>query len=621
VGGFVITRDQLDTLVPIGKTAMESRTIIEWDKDDIDALGILKVDILALGMLSCLRRSFELLRSHYGVHASLADLMEEERDPVLKAPVYRMIQRADTIGVFQIESRAQMSMLPRLKPAEFYDLVIEVAIVRPGPIQGGMVHPYLQRRQAKEKVTFPKPELEAVLSRTLGVPLFQEQAMQIAIVGAGFSAGKADQLRRAMAAWKRNGRIAQFGAEFISGMVNNGYTLDFAKRCFSQIQGFGEYGFPESHAASFALLVYASCWFKCHYPDVFACALLNSQPMGFYAPAQIVRDVEEHGVEVREADINRSDYWHVLEAHDPAAARLRPLHQSMADDIRSTHAIRLGLSQITGLREDHANLIVARRGSGYDSVRDLWLRTGLPLSTLERLAEADAFASLGLNRRDALWAVRGLLGRAGAEDLPLFAAAPRPSADSEPDANLPPMPPGESVVHDYRALSLSLKGHPLQFIRAELGQRRTLTCAQLAETGNGAIVEVAGLVLVRQRPGTAAGVIFSTLEDETGVANIIVWPKVFESNRRAVLGARVLAVRGQVQREGLVTHVIARDFYDLTPRLVALAQGLPIGDAVLARGDEGRSGPHPGRDDAQRRREESDRRLAQAALPVGRNFH
>ena len=623
VGGFVITRDSLESLVPISKTAMDSRTIIEWNKDDINALGILKVDILALGMLTCLRRAFEMLHVHYGRDVELVDLIrEEERDPAAAARVYAMTHRADTIGVFQIESRAQMSMLPRLRPETFYDLVIEVAIVRPGPIQGGMVHPYLKRRMEKEKVTFPRPELEAVLGRTLGVPLFQEQAMQIAIVGAGFSPGKADQLRRAMAAWRRTGRIAQFGDEFISGMVRNGYDLDFARRCFAQVQGFGEYGFPESHAASFALLVYASCWLKCHYPDVFACALLNSQPMGFYAPAQIVRDAIEHGVDVRPVDINHSDCQHVLEPGTPARDGLWTRHAEMHGDIQSTHAIRLGLSQVVGLKEDHANLIVARRGKGYDSMRHLWLRTGLPTATLEKLADADAFGSLGLNRRDALWAVRGLMGTAGAERLPLFAAGDGPgTAPAEPDANLPPMPPGEEVVHDYRALTLSLKAHPVSFLRPELERRRMRRCASLADARNGETVEVAGLVLVRQRPGTASGVIFATLEDETGIANIVIWNKVFEQNRRVVLGSRLMAVRGPLQREGLVIHIIARSFTDLTPALVSLADGHDFGDAALNPADEARSGTVDPRAETERRRRETLARQTQAALPGGRNFH
>jgi DNA-directed DNA polymerase III PolC len=621
VGGFVITRDSLESLVPISKTAMESRTIVEWDKDDIDALGILKVDILALGMLSCLRRSFELLNQHYSCDLKLADLMAEEVDEEIKAPVYRMTQRADTIGVFQIESRAQMSMLPRLQPKEFYDLVIEVAIVRPGPIQGGMVHPYLRRRQKLEPIEDMGPKLRPVLERTLGIPLFQEQAMQMAIEGAGFSPGKADQLRRAMAAWKRSGKLAQFADEFISGMIRNGFSEDFAKRCFSQIQGFGEYGFPESHAASFALLVYASCWFKCHFPDVFACALLNSQPMGFYSPAQIVRDVIEHGVEVRVADVNRSDLIHVLEEGPPARDRIARQHRDMRDDIWSTHAIRLGLKQVIGLKEAHANLIVARRGEGYASIRDLWVRTGVPVSTLEKLAEADAFGSMGVSRREALWIVRGLNGAAGAEQLPLFAEAKRVSRADDKADDLPLMAAGESVVHDYRTLSLSLKGHPVSFLRPELSRRGTIRCADLVDQPNGRIVEAAGLVLVRQQPGTASGVIFMTLEDETGVANIIVWSKTFAKNRKAVLGSRLLAVRGQLQREGLVTHIVSRDFTDFTPRLIELAQGHDLGDALLLRSDEGRSGPPVGRDEGERRRREVLERQARAALPSGRNFH
>jgi error-prone DNA polymerase len=621
VGGFVITRDSLESLVPISKTAMESRTIVEWDKDDIDALGILKVDILALGMLSCLRRSFELLHQHYSTDLKLADLMAEEADEELKAPVYRMAQRADTIGVFQIESRAQMSMLPRLKPEKFYDLVIEVAIVRPGPIQGGMVHPYLRRRQGLEPVEPMGEKLWAVLQRTLGVPLFQEQAMQMAIVGAGFSEGKADQLRRAMAAWKRNGRLAQFGDEFIAGMIANRFSEDFAKRCFAQIQGFGEYGFPESHAASFALLVYASCWFKCHYPDVFACALLNSQPMGFYSPAQIVRDAMEHGVEVRVADVNLSDLIHVLEDGTPAKERIARRHQDMREDIWSNRAIRLGLKQVIGLKSDHANLVVARRGDGYASIRDLWVRTGVPIATLEKLAEADAFGSMGVSRREALWIVRGLNGVAGAEQLPLFAEAKRVLRPDDMASDLPEMTGGESVVHDYRTLSLSLKGHPVGFLRPELERRGTIRCADLVDLPNGRIVEAAGLVLVRQQPGTASGVIFMTIEDETGVANIIVWNKTFEKFRKQVLGSRLLAVRGQLQREGLVTHIVSRDFTDFTPRLLELAQGHDIGNGTLLRSDEGRTGPLPGRDESERRRREMLERQHRAALPGGRNFH
>ena len=634
VGGFVITRDQLDHLIPITNAAMAERTVVEWDKNDLDALGILKVDILALGMLSCIRRAFELMHQHYGLDLTLAGVLDEEREdqarrrrgePALSDRVYAMTHRADTVGVFQIESRAQMSMLPRLRPKEFYDLVIEVAIVRPGPIQGGMVHPYLKRRQGIEKMEPIRPELEAVLGRTLGIPLFQEQAMQIAIVGAGFTPGEADQLRRAMATWRRNGRIELFRERFMGGMAQRGYTREFAERCFKQIEGFGEYGFPESHAASFALLVYVSCWLKCHYPDVFACALLNSQPMGFYAPAQIVRDAIEHGVEVREVDVNRSDLKHVLEDGTPAKGRVWTRHAGMQNDIRSTRALRLGLAQVKGLKEEHANRIVARRAAGYDSVRDLWLRTGLAPAVLERLAEADAFASLGLSRRDALWAVRGLQGTDGAETLPLFAAAGPRSRRTEPDADLPPMPPGEQVVHDYKSLSLSLKGHPVSFLRETLDRQGFLRAQELATAPAGRMVGTAGLVLVRQRPGTATGVIFATLEDETGIANIIVWPKVFEKNRRAVLAPRLMGVRGELQREGLVIHLIARDFYDFTPQLVALAAGHDIGHGAAARGDETRGGPYRsdagGRDEAWRRQQEMAERQARAALPAGRNFH
>jgi error-prone DNA polymerase len=621
VGGFVITRDPLDHLIPIGKTAMDSRTIVEWNKDDIDRLGILKVDVLALGMLTCLQRAFVLMKDHYGKDIRLVDLQrEEDRDPAAAARVYGMMQRADTIGAFQIESRAQMSMLPRLKPKEFYDLVIEVAIVRPGPIQGGMVHPYLRRRLGKEEINFPKEELRAVLGRTLGVPLFQEQAMQIAIVAAGFTPGEADRLRRAMATWRRNGQIKLFRKRFVDGMTNRGYEKEFAERCFSQIEGFGEYGFPESHAASFAQLVFASCWLKCHYPDVFLCSLLNSQPMGFYAPAQLARDATEHGVEVRPTDINFSHYEQTLEDGTPPGNRIWEKHAEMRDDIWSIKAVRLGLSRVLGLKEDHAKLIVERRGRGYDSMRDLWLRTGLSPAVLQKLAEADAFGSVGLNRRDAIWAVRGLMGSDGAETLPLFLSSGRPGRRDEPDADLPPMPPGESVIHDYRTLSLSLKGHPVSFMRRELDRRGVVPAADLDKVKPGAIVEVAGLVLVRQRPGTASGIIFSTLEDETGISNIVIWGKVFEANRKAVLGSRMLAVKGQLQREGLVIHVIAREFTDMTPYLLELASGHDIGTSVLAHGDEGRYEP-PGRDEAARRREEALQRQARAALPVGRNFH
>ncbi len=608
-GGFVITRSRLDEVVPIANAAMENRTTIEWDKNDLDALGILKIDVLALGMLSALRRGFDLYKKHYGAALTLATIPSE--DPA----TYRMIQRADTVGVFQIESRAQMSMLPRLKPKEFYDLVIEVAIVRPGPIQGDMVHPYLRRRQGLEPVTYPSKELEEVLGRTLGVPLFQEQAMKIAIVAAGFTPGEADKLRRAMATFKHVGTIHTFCAKMVDGMITRGYTRDFAERCFKQIEGFGTYGFPESHAASFALLVYASAWMKCRYPDVFACALLNSQPMGFYAPAQIVRDAREHGVAVRPTDINDSDWDCTLEALEIAPLeRLHYRHADQAGDIQTRCAIRLGFCQIKGVREEDMRRIADLRGRGYDSVRDLWLRTGLSPAVLERLASADAFRSLGLDRRDALWAVRGLNRAGDKDDLPLFAAAA--GGEHEADAALPPMPPGEQVVEDYRHLSLSLKAHPVSFLRQILAAKRIARCEDLTRPIRHATV--AGLVLVRQRPGTANGVIFMTLEDETGVANAIVWPKVFEQNRAVVLGARFVAITGRVQNEAGVVHIVAERFDDLTPMLGQLAQEGPR-LSTLANADELRH--------AQDRPTQYDKaqRLPLAAdaavMPRGRNFH
>jgi DNA polymerase III alpha subunit len=517
-------------------------------------------------------------------------------------------------------------MLPRLKPKEFYDLVIEVAIVRPGPIQGGMVHPYLKRRQGIEKVTYPSKALEEVLKRTLGIPLFQEQAMRIAIVGAGFSAGRADQLRRAMAAWRRTGQIEQFEADFLAGMAKNGYKPEFARSAFDQIKGFAEYGFPESHAASFALLVYASCWLKCHYPDVFACALLNSQPMGFYAASQLVRDAVEHGVEVRPPDINRSGHDSSLEATKwRASDHVWERHAPMREVIWSKKALRLGLREVEGLARKDIERIVELRGEGYTSIRDVWLRTGVPIASLEKLARADVFAAFDLNRREALWAVKGLMGTHGAEMLPLFAATQPALPVPDEQARLPLMQPGEEVIHDYATLSLSLKGHPVQFLRPMLDRRGTVKAADLDKVVPGRRIEVAGLVLVRQRPGTASGVIFATLEDETGIANIVIWPKLFEKDemRRTLLASRLLAVHGKLQKEGLVIHIIAEDMVDLTPYLLDLSHGLDIGDAVVARADEGKSGPpsSQSRDRNRLREEELARRRAYAALPAGRNFH
>ncbi len=568
VGGFVLTRGRLDEVVPIHDAAMEDRTAIEWDKDDLDALGILKIDILALGMLSALRKSFDLLARHYRVPAGLWAIPPEDPE------VYRMIRRADTIGVFQIESRAQMTMLPRLRPETFYDLVIEVAIVRPGPIQGDMVHPYLRRRQGLEPVVYPSRELAEVLSKTLGIPLFQEQAMRIAIVAAGFSPAEADKLRRAMATFRRVGTIHSFRTKMIEGMAAKGYDRDFAERCFRQIEGFGEYGFPESHAASFALLVYASAWVKCHYPDVFAVGLINSQPMGFYAPAQILRDARDHGVEIRPVDVNASEWDSTLEPGPVAAERTALRHDDQRPAIRSTHAVRLGLSRIKGLSRDDARRLVERRGSGYDSVADLRLRAGLDRSTLERLAEADAFSGLGLSRRDAVWAVEALDGGGEKDRLPLIDRADLGDLfAAEPTVALPPMPPGEEVIEDYRTLSLSLKGHPVAFLRADLAAIRTGPAEGLATIRSGAHVRVAGLVLVRQRPGSAKGVIFLTLEDETGVANVIVWPKVFEKYRKEVLGGRLLVVDGRLQSDQGVVHVVADKLMDRTAWLARLSRG------------------------------------------------
>ena len=585
VGGFVITRGRIDEVVPILHSSMEGRTIIEWDKDDIDELGILKIDILALGMLSCIRRAFDLLGDHYRRGITLAELSEAQDDPA----TYKMIQRADTLGVFQIESRAQMTMLPKLRPDCFYDLVIEVAIVRPGPIQGDMVHPYLRRKMGLEKVTYPKPELAEVLGRTLGVPLFQEQAMRIAIVAAGFTPGEADRLRRAMATFRRVGTIHTFQKKMVEGMVERGYERDFAERCFKQIEGFGEYGFPESHAASFALLVYASCWLKCHYPDVFACALLNAQPMGFYAPAQIVRDAREHGVTFRDVSVNHSVFDQSLEPEPFEASKIAPKHKEMRPAIWSTHAVRLGFRQVKGLSEAEMAILVEKRGAGYDSVRDLWLRTGLRRATIERLAEADAFACLGLSRRDALWAVRALDPAGAAERLPLFETAAKADLQAEPDARLPPMPMGEEVINDYRFLSLSLKAHPVSFVRAALAERRVMENRRLETLRSGSRVTIAGLVLVRQRPGSAKGVIFVTIEDETGVANVIVWPKIFEQNRKIVIGARFVKVTGRMQEDHGVIHVVAETLEDLTHLLAPIAAGEPLGREGIAPADHVKS--------------------------------
>jgi error-prone DNA polymerase len=616
VGGFVITREKLHDVVPVQNAAMDYRTVVEWNKDDLEDLGILKVDLLGLGMLTCIRKAFDLFDQHYPKGERI-----QQSSPPNDPRVYAMLHRADSIGVFQVESRAQMSMLPRLKPKDFYDLVIEVAIVRPGPIQGGMVHPYLKRRQGIEKVTYPSKELEAVLERTMGVPLFQEQAMEIAIVGAGFSPPEADKLRRAMATFKRVGTIGTLKAKFVEGMIANGYTPEFAQASFSQIEGFGEYGFPESHAASFARLVYISSWLKCYYPEVFAAALLNAQPMGFYAPAQIVRDAIDHGVEVRPIDINASSWDNTLELGPEASARLHKRHLDMIADVKSTHALRLGFRQAKGLREERMRQLVAKRGVGYDSVRDVWLRSGLDPGEIERLADIDGFRSLGLDRRDALWAARSLNRIGGREDLPLFEA--REDRTQEVDFDLPPMLLGEHVVEDYRTVGLSLKTHPALLLREELTQQRCIRNETLTKVRNGDRVRVAGLVLVRQRPGTASGVIFMTLEDETGIANIVVWPRMFEQYRAQILGGRLVAIDGAVQTESNVTHVIAERAYDYTPLLAKLSL---TGDQIEPSGptDEPR---RSGQYEDPRQRHPRNVRInlnvspAAKVMPKGRNFH
>jgi error-prone DNA polymerase len=538
VGGFVIARGRLDELVPIENATMKDRTVIQWDKDDIDELGMMKVDVLGLGMLSAIRRAFELMEAHCGKRLTLATIPHE--DPA----VYTMLQNADSIGVFQVESRAQQSMLPRLKPATFYDLVIEVAIVRPGPIQGDMVHPYLRRREGKDPVEYPSAELEAVLKKTLGVPLFQEQAMQIAIVGANFTPDEADELRRALATFRHVGTISSLRGRFLEGMRRNGYPKEFAERCFSQIEGFGTYGFPEAHAISFANLVYVSAWIKCHHPDVFCAALLNSQPMGFYAPAQLIRDAREHGVEIRPIDVNHSDWETTLE----------PAENS------PHHAIRLGLQMVSGLPEKDAHALVAARGSGYRTPSEIARRARCSRRALDRLAQADAFGSMTLVRRQALWKTSVLDSRIPPlfADLDLF-------DDSETD--LPLTTKSQEVVADYLATGLSLREHPLTFLRPRLKTRQVTTAAELKSAPNGKTVLVAGLVLFRQHPQTAKETIFITMEDETGAVNLIVWKRVHDKYHDAVYRGKFLACRGVVQREGQVLHVVARDIWNWSSQL------------------------------------------------------
>ena len=554
VGGFVLTQDRLDECVPVGPATMTDRFFIEWDKDDIDTLRMMKVDVLALGMLTCIRKAFDLIRVYEGKSYDLATVPRE--DPV----VYEMLQRADAIGVFQVESRAQMNMLPRLKPAKFYDLVIEVAIVRPGPIQGDMVHPYLRRRSGVEKVEYPSPspehgkanELFNVLSKTMGVPLFQEQAMKLAIVAAEFTSEEANGLRRAMATFRNVGTINNFKDKFIGRMVGRGYAQDFAERCFKQIEGFGSYGFPESHAASFAHLVYISAWIKKHHPAAFACALLNSQPMGFYAPAEIVRDAREHDVEARHVDVNHSTWDNTLELR-----------------LDGTLALRLGFRQVNGFREDWAKTLVACRSNGFDTVNVVARRSKLPKRALIILAEADSFQSISMDRREILWAVRRIPDD---DALPLFAARYVEEQPDEEIAPLPVMPLSEHVLADYQMLRLSLKAHLMFFLRDLFRSEGVMSCAEINTARNGSKAKCAGIVLTRQMPGDA-GVVFATLSDEAGVANVVVWPTLVETFRREIMGARLMLVEGRVQRgEGDVVHLVAERIFDRSSELQRLSE-------------------------------------------------
>ncbi|HEY8930056.1 MAG TPA: error-prone DNA polymerase [Mucilaginibacter sp.] len=559
-GGFVITRCKLSDICPVMNARMEDRTQLEWNKDDLEGLGILKVDVLALGMLTCIRKAFDLVKLHYGRELTLATVPED--DP----KVYDMICNADTLGVFQIESRAQMSMLPRLKPRVFYDLVIEVAIVRPGPIQGDMVHPYLRRRDEIDPIEYPNEELREVLDRTKGVPLFQEQAMEIAMVAAEFTAEEADQLRRSMATFKAKGLVSNFRDKLINGMTKRGYTEDFAKRIFKQLEGFGSYGFPESHATSFAHLVYISSWLKYHYPDVFAAALLNSQPMGFYQPAQIVIDAEKHGVVMRPVDVNHS-YW----------------DNTLEDKEGNYCTVRLGFRQVKGLKEDEMQLLVDKRGEGYTSISQL-SNAGITQATIERLTDADAFRSMNLDRREALWEVPAL------NDKPIGLFAGQPSESTkEAQISLPFMTQAEHVVQDYAATGLSLKAHPVSFVREQLKMLNVMATGDLPSLNDGDPVKVAGMITVRQRPGTAKGILFITIEDETGFANLVVWENVFETYRREILQSRLFMVEGKVQIEGKVIHVISKRCFNLNKLLGTLT---PVGTddqpvlTTLSRADE-----------------------------------
>lgn len=600
-GGFVITRGKLTDLCPILNARMENRTNIEWNKDDIDALGFLKIDVLGLGMLTCIRKAFDLAKKHYNLDLTLANIPQDDE------AVYEMISRADTIGVFQIESRAQQTMLPRLKPNCFYDLVIEVAIVRPGPIQGDMVHPYLRRRNGEEAIEYPSKELEEILSRTLGVPLFQEQAMKIAIVAAGFTPAEADELRRSMATFKLKGLVTQFEKKLIEGMKAKGYTEEFAHRIFKQLEGFGSYGFPESHAASFALLVYVSSWIKCYYPDVFAAALLNSMPMGFYQPAQIVIDARKHEVEVRPVDVNYSFWDNILEEK---ANKYKKEAGELEEKANQYYALRLGFRQVKGIREDDMQTLLAGRIKRYTSISEL--RTaGVSVLTLERLADADAFRSLALDRRQALWEVSAL------HDQPIALFEGQPSASTaEPQISLPFMSTAEHVVQDYASTALSLKAHPVSFIREKLRLLHILSSKEITSVKDGTIVKVAGLVLVRQRPGTAGGVCFITIEDEEGFTNLVVFRNLFEKYRKEILGAKLLMVEGKLQREGDVIHVIVSRCFDLSKLLRGLTveenENLPL--LTLSPADE--RTPFP----TENKRTQVRKNVNDEVFPKARNF-
>jgi error-prone DNA polymerase len=558
-GGFVITDNKLSDLCPVMNARMENRTQLEWNKDDLEALGILKVDVLGLGMLTMIRKAFDLVLQYYGKKLTLANIPQDDPE------VYEMICHADTIGVFQIESRAQMSMLPRLKPTCFYDLVIEVAIVRPGPIQGDMVHPYLRRRNGEEAVEYPSKELKEILGRTLGVPLFQEQAMEIAIVAAGFTPAEADELRRSMASFKANGKLGLYEKKLVDGMVARGYEEGFSRRVFKQLQGFEGYGFPESHAASFALLVYISSWLKYYYPDVFCAALLNSQPMGFYQPAQIVRDARDHGVKVLPVDVNHSFWDNTMEEKDGAY-----------------RVVRLGFRQVKGLREEDMALLIAGRNTSYSHVDQL-RAAGVSEAALEKLADADAFRSLDADRRKALWEVSAL----GDRPMALFEGTPSESV-KEVQIQLPLMTEGEHVVQDYSATGLSLKNHPVALVRGKLNLLRNTKIGNLKTMKDGDAVRVSGLITVRQRPGTAKGILFMTLEDETGAANIVVWEKLFDKFRKEIIQSRLFMVEGKLQIEGEVIHVVALRCFNLN----TLLRGLTIANEdnllllTLARADE-----------------------------------